>query len=190
MPERERRFNNFDYDDFEYRVTDDGLGVVTGTVIRYGDVANILWFTEEFRAGAFEGRMDDMLANRMHQRTQPLARSGGGLTVTDSSERMTAEVTLPDTTCGRDTSVEVAKKLLRGLSVEFKSIKDEYDYEKDHRVVIEARMYGFGIVDTPAYPDSVAKMKRWQEYRDYYYGPEPEPEPTPEAVRVYSFPAV
>ena len=170
------------------------LGVVTGTVIRYGDVATIFWFTEEFRAGAFTGRMDDMIANRMHQRTQPLARSGVGLKVTDTSERMTGEVTLPETSCGRDTAVEVAKKILRGLSLEFSTIKDEFDYETDHRIVVEARMHGFAIVDRPAYSDSVAKMKRWdkmkrwQEYRAHHGLSAPkaeEPEPSP--VRVHRF---
>ena len=131
--------------------------------------------------------MNDVIANRMHQRAQPLARSGIGLKITDGSERMTGEVTLPDTNCGRDTSVEVAKKILRGMSLEFSTIKEEYDYETDHRIIVQARMYGFGIVDRPAYPDSLAKMKRWQEYREYYGMSAPEPEPEPKAVRVHRF---
>ena len=33
--------NEFRYGDIEFRQSDDGLGVVVGTVIRYGDVAKI-----------------------------------------------------------------------------------------------------------------------------------------------------
>ena len=58
--------NEFRYSDLEFRQDENGLGVVTGTVIRYGDVATLPWGTEEFKAGAFTGRMEDLIANRMH----------------------------------------------------------------------------------------------------------------------------
>ena len=48
--------NEFRYSDLEFRQDENGLGVVTGTVIRYGDVATLPWGTEEFKAGAFTGR--------------------------------------------------------------------------------------------------------------------------------------
>ena len=43
-------------------------------------------------------------------------------------------------------------------------------------------MFGFGVVDRPAYPGSVATMRSWAEYRSAHglAGPEDEPEPTPE----------
>ena len=93
----------------EFRQDDDGLGVVVGTVIRYGDVAKLPWGTEEFKAGAFENvESADLIANRMHQRTQPmLARTGAGLKVMDDDAAMRAEVSLPDTTAGRDTATEL-----------------------------------------------------------------------------------
>ena len=62
--------NEFRYGDLEFRQSDDGLGVVVGTVIRYGDVATLPWGTEEFKAGAFTfGRLphaSKIKANRMH----------------------------------------------------------------------------------------------------------------------------
>ena len=68
--------NEFRYGALEFRETDDGLGVVVGTVIRYGDVAQIgPNLTEEFKAGAFGDYASPRLkVNRMHQRTQILAR--------------------------------------------------------------------------------------------------------------------
>ena len=160
---------------------------MAGTIIRYGDVATLPWGTEEFKAGAFTGRMEDVIANRMHQRGQPLARTGGGLTITDSRTEMRAEITLPDTTVGRDTAVEVAARLLQGLSLEFRAVKDDVK-ENGHRIITEARMFGFGVVDRPAYPGSVAAMRSWAEYRDAIgleAGPKPEPEPVPVTVRFF-----
>ena len=87
--------------------------------------------------------MEDLIANRMHSRTQPLARTGNGLSVTDDEEALRAEVTLPDTSSGRDTAVELAQRILRGLSLEFRAIKDDVT-DKGHRIITEARMYGFG----------------------------------------------
>ena len=174
------------YIPFTTRQTEDGQTVVEGTVIRYGDVADIGgWFTEEFRAGWVENASDLMIVNRMHNRSQPLATNELGLTLKDSTERMTAEVTMPDTTYGRDAATEVDLGLLRGMSLEFLVSTDEYDYKKDHRVVVKGRMFGFGIVDRAAYPDSIAQIKRAQEYRQHYGLSAPEPEPEATAARVH-----
>ena len=176
------------YIPFVTRQTEDGQTVVEGTVIRYGDVADIGgWFTEEFRAGWVTNWSDLMIVNRMHKRDQPLATSERGLVCKDSPKEMTQETILPDTTYGRDAATEVDLGLLRGLSLEFLVDKDEYDYKKDHRVVVKGRMFGFGIVDRPAYPDSIAQIKRAQEYRQHYGLSVPEPEPKAKAVRVHRF---
>ena len=148
MPE-----NEFRYGDVEFRQGDDGLGVVVGTVIRYGDVAKLPWGTEEFKAGAFENvESEDLIANRMHQRTQPIARTGAGLVVVDGPEEMRAEVTLPDTTFGRDTATELSLRILRGLSLEFRAIEDTVNEDTEHRVISKAEMFGFGVVDQPGLP--------------------------------------
>lgn len=189
-PDREYR-----YMPVEVRQNEDGETVVSGTVIRYGDRADIMGiFTEEFRAGWVSNPADLMYVNRMHSRAQPLATNELGLTLRDTSESMTAEVTLPDTSAGRDASVEFERRLLRGMSLEFRTTKEEYDDEEDHRVIVTGRMFGFALVDRPAYPDSVAGLKRAQEYRAHYglYVPDPpptdpEPVPVPAVARRYHF---
>lgn len=160
--------NEFRYADFEFRATDDGLGTISGVVIRYGDVATLPWGTEEFRAGAFSDLDNDgIIANRMHNRAQMLARNGGDLKIIDDEESMRAEVTLPDTSAGRDTAVEVAKGLLRGMSLEFRVTEDSIN-PKGHRVIIKSNMFGFGVVDRPAYPQSLMDKRGWDEYRMEY----------------------
>ena len=177
--------NEFRYGAIEFRQSDDGLGVVVGTVIRYGDVAKLPWGTEEFRAGTFgDLESEDLIANRMHQRTQLIARTGAGLMVIDSAEALRTEVTLPDTSFGRDTATELSLRLLRGLSVEFRAIEDTVNEDTGHRVVSKAQLYGFGVVDRPAYPGSVAAM-RWGEYRSAHGLVVPKPEPKPVTTRYF-----
>ena len=80
MPESE-----FRYADFEIREGANGLGIVTGVIIRYGDVATLPWGTEEFRAGAFgDFSGEQVYANRMHERSQPLGWLGAQLEIDDS----------------------------------------------------------------------------------------------------------
>ena len=163
MPESE-----FRYAAFEIREGANGLGIVTGVIIRYGDVATLPWGTEEFRAGAFgDFSGEQVYANRMHERSQPLGWLGGQLSIDDNAERMQAELKLPDTSAGRDVSVEVspAVRILRGLSLEFRAIEDTVNQDTGHRTISKAKLYGFGVVDRPAYPGSVAGMRSWNEYR-------------------------
>ena len=151
------------YQDFEYRQEGDGLGVVVGPVVAYGDVASFPWGKERFEAGAFRNLGDDHLrANRMHQRHQILARIGAGYTLENTAAALNSEVVLPDTTAGRDTAYEVKHKLLRGKSMEFRSLKDRV--EDGVRIISDAIYYGEGIVDLPAYRGSFAQMRSWDEY--------------------------
>ena len=191
-------FRDYLYDDFEFREdSETGLGVVTGTIVKYGDVATFPWGTEEVKAGAY-GKLDgvDLYANRMHVRQQPLGSTlNGRVKVTDSPEALRGEVRLPDTSSGRDTAYEVADKILRGLSKEFRGVRDSFPKE-NHRVIEEARLFGFGVVDRPAYPQSGATMRNWQEYIETRGGllapvttppvPEPEPLPVPADVPLWA----
>ena len=118
----------------------------------------------------------------MHERTEPLANTmESSLRFKDTPTELTTEMDLPDTTAGRNAAVEVDKGLLRGLSIEFRTTKDELNYDTGHRRVTVARLFGWGVVDQPAYPRS--KINRWEEYLEYaerreHYGDEPSPRGT------------
>ena len=98
----------------------------------------------------------------MHQRHQILARIGAGYTLANTDAALNSEVALPDTTAGRDTAYEVKNRLLRGKSMEFRSLKDRV--EDGVRIISDAIYYGEGIVDLPAYRGSFAQMRSWDEY--------------------------
>ncbi len=150
----ERRFTEF---------RQDGRRLI-GTVVRYGDVARMPWGTERFEPGAFQP-LGDVILNAHHERSRPLARVGGGLTLEDSPQALTMMAELPNTREADDVLELVKTKVLRGFSVEFHAIDERM--EGTERVVSKARLGNFAVVDRPAYPGSAVEArangtgKRW-----------------------------
>jgi len=73
--------------------------------------------------------------------------------LTDGPDAMRARIELPDTTAGRDAAQLVRSRVLRGFSVEFRAIEE--DWQGTHRTVLRARMTGIGVVHRPAYSGAV-----------------------------------
>ena len=132
--------------------------MVEGTALRYGDVAEIGGgLRERFEPGAF-APVGDVVLNSSHDRTTPLARTGGGgLEIMDGADALRIKATLPDTTAADDTLELVKARVLRGLSIEFKAIKERF--EDGVRVVERALLSGVAVVDTPAYADSTVEAR-------------------------------
>ena len=148
---------------FEVRQEGD-RAIVEGAAMPYRSKANIAGaFTETVEPGAFAGRMSDVVVNYMHQREAPIARTdGGGLTLTDSAERLTARVEIPSY---RDDIIDqVKRKILRGFSVEM-YVQDEDWPEADQRVIKQAQLAGLALVDTPAYSDATMSIAQRMKQR-------------------------
>ena len=147
-------FRFFDFEAVEPR--DGGASIVRG-VMPYGAEARIgATFSEVIRAGAFTlGDGDgDVILNLHHDRAQPLARTGGGLTVTDGPAALRIEAEIP---AYRGDVVDMLKRrIIRGLSVEM--IVDEESWTGDRREVIKARLPGLALVDRPAYTGASAEL--------------------------------
>ena len=140
--EAERRF-------VEFRVDDSGT--ISGPVLVYGDEARFGDWRETFAPGSL--RHEDVIVNLQHDRSKPVARTGAGLVLTDGEDALRARIVPPDTSYGREARELVSAKILRGFSIEFRAIRDEW--KGTHRHVLEAELTGFGLVDRPAYPASV-----------------------------------
>ena len=99
----------------------------------------------------------------MHERGRPIGRTGGGgLELSDHPEQLAAALTLPNTRDGEDAAELLRLRVLRGWSVEFRAKKERY--ENGVRIVDEADLSGLGLVDRPAYGDSLAKIaKRFEQ---------------------------
>ena len=138
---------------FEVRENEDGRSI-QGLLVKYDEPAKVGNFKEQFRSGAFKP-IGDVIANLQHDRSKPLARNsaGGGLELIDDPDALRVRIDLPETTIGRDTQELVKRGILRGLSIEFRVL--EQRASSGIREILKARLTGLGIVDRPAYPQSI-----------------------------------
>ena len=145
----------------------DGERGLSGTVVRYGSTASLPWGEERFEPGAFGDVSDiDAVLNRQHDRTAPLARTPDTMQLTDTPSELRMSASLPRTADADDTLALVRARVLRGLSLEFRAVSERM--EADVRVIEEAELVGIGVVDRPAYDDSLVTAMRAQ------YGPAPQ----------------
>ena len=131
--------------------------------MRYGSVACIAdVFDESVDAGAF--RFDDVILNRMHDRADPIARTGGGgLDLTDSTAALALRAMVPEYRA--DIRDMVARGILRGFSVEMTVEAEDWPTPR-RRMIRAATLHGIGLVDRPAYGDATAAIaKRAKECR-------------------------
>ena len=130
---------------------------IEGVAIRFGDVATLPWGRERIEAGALTA--DDVILNLQHNRSMPLARTGGGgMEISQNDENLSFMAKMPGTTTGKDAQILLEKGILRGASLEFSVEKSRF--EDDLEIIEKGKVYGIGLVDRPAYPDSVIKSMR------------------------------
>ena len=131
-------------------------GVIAGTVVRYGDVAHIgRTYHERFMPGSIV--FEDVVLNLLHDRRQPVARTGAGLELTDHPDRLELRASIPDTVYGRRARELIDADIIRGLSAEF--MPQDEAFEGGMRVIKRAELHGIGLVDRPAYPQSTLDLR-------------------------------
>ena len=143
---------------FEYRfaeaaTADDGR-IVSGTLIRYGDVAALPWGQEKISPGAFgpvEGR-GDILLNLLHDRRRPLARAGRALSLAGAADAITVRADLPNTRDADDALELLRTGVITGFSVEMAVTRQRV--EGRTRIIEQAELRGLALVEKPAYPKS------------------------------------
>ena len=141
--------------------------VVTGTAMRYGDVARLPFGAERFEPGAFgEIRAADVILNVQHDRGRPVARTGGGLNLDDDLARLAIHAELPETREADDALANVKAKILRGFSIEFKAVRERM--AGNVRIIERARLTGIALVDRPAYMESAVSARHVAPLRRYW----------------------
>jgi len=134
----------------------EGGRAIGGTVVRYGDTANLGQFRETIARGGLSIAGDARL-NLQHQRHILLARAGAGLTFVDGPEALEMRAELPATRAADDVLEGVRAGLLRGLSAEMVVKQDRW--EGRERTIERAELRSVAVVDTPAYPLSGVEMR-------------------------------
>ena len=140
---------------------------VSGTVVEYGDVADMGAFREVFLPGSF-APVDEIEAelNVMHLEQRVVARTGGGLVFRDTPGALLMSATLSTSEQADDALAMIRAGKLRGLSVEFRALSQQFD--QDLRQIRKAMLGGLGLVDRPAYQGSAGlevrrgRRRLWQ----------------------------
>ena len=131
---------------------------LVGTILTYGERARDR--AEVFELGSMSWPEGGIVLNRQHRRDSPIMR----ITPEVRGDKLVVDAELPDTTAGRDTAVEIRNKLFRGLSIEFRAVKQAY--VDGVRRIQQAVLGGVGLVDSPSYGGSTVEVrcgrrKRW-----------------------------
>ena len=135
--------------------------VLSGTIMQYGEIATGAPRPERFLPGAFE--FDDVLLNVQHDRKRPLARTPETMILTDTAEALTLTATLPETRECDDILELVRKRVLTGLSVEFRAVRERL--EGRVRVIEKAILSAVGVVDIAAYAGAVVEAREKEDKR-------------------------
>ena len=126
--------------------------ILSGTALHYQEVTDFGHLKETFLPGAFDPLPGDLILNRQHNRNILLARTPETLRVINSPEKLALSATLPETTEANDVLTLVRSKVLRGLSIEFRAITE--DFIGGVRTISKAHLAGFGVVDKGQYSGS------------------------------------
>lgn len=130
---------------------------LVGTAMPYNVVSP--GHRELFRPGAFTGRLADVALDVQHDRRRIVARTGGGgLELRDTPPALLMEATLPDTREANDTLTLVRQRVLRGLSVEFSSLRETR--QGGIRIIEQAALPRLSVVDSGSYPGTDVEARR------------------------------
>ena len=143
--------------EFEVRESESSPGQIVGTILTYGERARDR--AELFEPGALTWPDEGIVLNRQHRRDAPIMR----IVPEVRGSAIVVDAPLPDTTAGRDAATEIRAKLFRGLSVEFRAIRQSY--VDGIRRIQEAALGAVGLVDSPSYPNSLAEVHRSRRVR-------------------------
>ena len=129
---------------------------LSGVVMNYGEVSPS--HRERFEPGSL--RMADAVhLDLFHDPERAVAwHPGGGLVLDNGRDALTMRAELPPIPAADRALDEIRSGAVRGLSVEFRPVKERRD--ADIRVIEDAVLTGIGIVHAPSYKQSNVEARR------------------------------
>jgi len=151
-------------DEIEVRADDAAVGTLEGYASLFGVRADLGWFTEEIKPGAFAASIttDDQRALFNHDTGLVLGRrSAGTLRLLEDSRGLQFEIDLPDTQVARDLAVSVGRGDIREMSFGFRVKVDRWDASGDieHRTIEEVELLEISPVTFPAYTETSVGLR-------------------------------
>ena len=128
---------------------------LVGTLLPFNERA--LDRPELFESGSLSWPSDGVLLRRQHAREFPIMR----FVPVEVEGRLTINQELPDTIAGRDAAAEIRSGLFKGLSVEFKAVRQ--NIVGGVRRISEAFLTGAGLVDSGAYESATVEARELAE---------------------------
>lgn len=154
MPEREYRTFSLD----EVRAVDDGH-VLVGHAAVFNTVVDLGFFSERIAPGAFKKTLADNADVRAlfnHDANIILGRTKSGtLKLREDDTGLLSEISMPDTTHGRDLMVSVKRGDVDQMSFAFQAVQEEWDESDPNnpiRTLKEVKLFDVSPVTYPAYP--------------------------------------
>ena len=129
---------------------------LSGVVMNYGEVSPS--HRERFEPGSL--RMAESVHLDLHHDIERAVawHPGGGLTLDNGRDALTMRAELPPIPAADRALDEIRSGAVRGLSVEFRPVKERRD--ADIRVIEDAVLTGIGIVRAPSYQQSSVEARR------------------------------
>ncbi len=112
---------------------------------------------EAFAPGSLHWPDDGIVINLSHDRRQPVMR----IVPEVRGRQVVLDAPLPDTTRGRDAATMIRDGTLKGVSVEFRSRRE--NRAKGYREINDAFTRSAGLVDDPSYAGSVVEVRERDE---------------------------
>ena len=126
-------------------------GRLVGVLMAYGTKARDR--EEIFESRSLSWPESGILINRQHQRTAPVMR----VTPVVEGNEVRIDAPLPDTTAGRDIAAEVRSGLFKGMSIEFRAVKQTI--VGGVRRITAAVLSGAAIVDSGSYAGATVEVR-------------------------------
>ena len=130
---------------------------LVGTLMPFGQRATDR--AELFESGSLKWDAGGIILNRQHQRGSPILR----FTPVEIEGRLTVDAEIPDTMAGRDALAEIKGGLFRGLSIEFRAVRQTI--VAGVRRISEAVLTGAGLVDSGSYEAATVEVRRRAQQR-------------------------
>ena len=124
---------------------------LVGTIMPYGEQAKDR--AEVFTPGSLKWDAGGIVLNRQHQRSAPILR----FTPIEAEGRLTIDAEIPRTTAGADCEAEIRSGLFKGLSIEFRAVKQTI--VGGVRRITEAVLTGAGLVDSGSYAGATVEAR-------------------------------
>lgn len=163
----------FNIENLNTRDGEQGESVIGGYAAVFNSPTEIGgYFTEEIAPGAFARAIaenSDIRALFNHDWNNVLGRTKSGTLQLSEDERgLKFEVTLPNTSLGRDLKESMQRGDINQCSFGFIPTEEQWDYnvEPAKRTILEVELFEISVVSIPAYEDTEASVIRSKELNE------------------------